>query len=562
MIRRMLEEPPRGRRLVTLVLGGLVAEVAVATVGRAMGPNQLVGLHGVVGVGIAVAVGLIGGALAGAIVAVGGAVLFVVFVAYGAPPDPRLYGIPVVLLWTGLAIGAGAISMALRRAAARANATAATSRQRILHLHQAVQRLAGSGEPGEVARIAAEEGAAALNAHAAWVGIVDEEHGQLVTVAAVGVPASAASPLRTVPLDAPFVGTEVVRTGEARCFRDAEELERAFPAEDDHRAAGFEGCIVLPLSRVGRRLGVIAFHFDRPRDLTGEERDIAYALAETATQAFDRARLFDELRHTAETLQRSLLPFHLPEFPGYEIAVRYRPASDTLSVGGDWYDVVEAGQGQIGITVGDVGGKGLEAAAIMGRLRTAMRAYAIDHAAPAMVMRRLVAYHALTRADAFATVVYAAVDRRQRRLRVASVGHPAPLLVRQGRSIPLPVHVDPPLGIDAPRRFRELAVPLQAEDLIVLLSDGVIERRAHALDAGLERVAETAITHAADPVDALAERLVRCVNDADADDDRALVVVRVPTAAAMLPARSSAAAGEADGHVDGVAAAVPVRAPR
>jgi serine phosphatase RsbU (regulator of sigma subunit) len=199
----------------------------------------------------------------------------------------------------------------------------------------------------------------------------------------------------------------------------------------------------------------------------------------------------------------------------------------------------------------------------MGRLRTAMRAYAIEHPSPSTVMRRLVAYHALTRADAFATVVYAAIDRRQPRLRTASLGHPAPLLLREGRSVPLPVRVDPPLGADAPRAYRELAVPLQPEDLIVLLSDGVIERRDVVLDTGVERVATTAIRYADEPVDALAERLVRCVNDEDAADDRALVVVRVPVTAAVAPAdpRFGSRGRGSTGHEGGTDTTTPAPGP-
>jgi serine phosphatase RsbU (regulator of sigma subunit) len=481
-------------------------------------------------------------------VGAGGAVAFVVLVAYGSPPAPEGYGLPVVVLWTCLAAAAGATSAALRRAAERADTAATGSHRRILRLHRAVERLAVSAEAGDVARIAAEEGAAALQARAAWVAIVEEQHGRLRNVATTGIPADLLHRFGSVALDAPFAGAEVVRTAEPQFFRDADAFTAAYGAAGDTlRDAGFEACAILPLLSGGRPFGIIAFQYDRPHDLTAEERDLARTFADTAAQAFERARLFDEVRGAAETLQRSLLPFRLPVFPGYEIAVRYRPASNTLSVGGDWYDVVEAGQGQIGIMVGDVGGKGIEAAAIMGRLRTAMRAYAIEHPSPATVMRRLVAYHALTRPDAFATVVYAALDRSQRRLRVASLGHPAPLLLREGRSVPLSMAIDPPLGADVPRRFQELAVPLQAEDLIVLLSDGVIERRDVVLDDGIEHVATTALRYADEPVDALAERLVRCVNDADAADDRALVVVRVPVATATRPVLAGAALTVGDG---------------
>jgi serine phosphatase RsbU (regulator of sigma subunit) len=285
---------------------------------------------------------------------------------------------------------------------------------------------------------------------------------------------------------------------------------------------------VLPLTRQAAPIGMMAFHWRRVHPFTQAERDLSRAFADTAGQALERARLYTEVRGTAEALQRSLLPTFLPIFPEYEIAVRYRPAFETLAVGGDWYDVVAAHQGQVGIAVGDVGGKGVEAAAMMGRLRTAMRAYAIEHAAPAEVLRRLVAYHALTRPDVFATVLYAAFDRRDRWLRIASLGHPMPLLIRDGRQIPVSAENDPPLGVDAARAYRELAVPVSAGDLLLFVTDGVFERPGTSWDENLDRLAADAAARHALPVEELAEQLVGSINDdASARDDRVLVVVRV-----------------------------------
>jgi serine phosphatase RsbU (regulator of sigma subunit) len=528
MVDRLIRHQPRGPRLIALIVVGLAVEFAIALVGHVVGPSELADVYGALGLFAAIAVGLIGGAWAGLVVGGGGGLAFIVLIASSQPqPSPYLDGVPLMLLWAGLAAACGAGSQIVRDAVAKADDAADVAQRRISGLHRAVEQLAVTAESAEVARVAAREGAAALQAQGARVAIVNPATQTLDTIAAVGFADRAVAEFRSLPLDAPYAGPDVARTGQARFFADADAMAAAYPAAAAYRDTRFEGCAVYPLIRHGEVIGIIAFHFDRPRTLSDEEMTLGRAFADTAGQAFERARLFEEVLSTAEILQRSLLPFQLPTFAGYEIAVRYRPASDTLAVGGDWYDVVEAGHGQIGIAVGDVGGKGIEAAAIMGRLRTAMRAYAIEHPAPSDVMRRLVAYHARTRSDAFATTIYASLDRRQRRLRVASVGHPAPILVRAGHAIRLPVRPDPPLGIEAPRQFRELAAPIQAGDVIVLLSDGVIERRDATLDAGLQRVAATATTHAAAPVDDLADYLVGCVNGADAADDRALVVVRV-----------------------------------
>lgn len=540
MLDGLIGDQPRGIRLALLVAGGLLLELGIMLVG-AEGPSELIGIHSVLGIAVAIGIGIVGGPVAGAVTAGFGAVVFVIEIAYGASPDPALYGLPVIALWVVIAASAGAATRILRRSAHRAEASAAAASDRMLGLHHAVEHLAATSKASDVARIAAEEGARALHADGAWVAVTDEAQGLLHNVAATGFGATTLARYAAVSLDAPTVAAETARDGRARFFADAASFAMAYPAmADGYRATGFEGCAVLPLLRRGSPIGIIAFHFARPRVLSDEERDLARAFADTAAQAFERARLHEEVVRTAETLQRSLLPFRLPTFPGYDIAARYLPAFDTVAVGGDWYDVVEAGHGQIGIGVGDVGGKGVEAAASMGRLRTALRAYAIEHAAPRDVLQRLVEYHALTRPDIFATVVYAALDRHQRRLRIASLGHPAPLLLREGRAVPLALHADPPLGIETPRSYRELAVPIQAGDLLVFMSDGVIERRDRPIDDGLRLLAAAAAGMGDLPVGAVADQLISCVNDEDAGDDRALVVVRVPGGPAAAAAEAAA----------------------
>jgi serine phosphatase RsbU (regulator of sigma subunit) len=307
-------------------------------------------------------------------------------------------------------------------------------------------------------------------------------------------------------------------------------MSAAYPANRTaYRDVDVQATAVLPLNHGGAPVGMMAFHWRDRQAFTEAERDLARAFTDTTAQALERARLYAEVRGTAEALQRSLLPAFLPTFPEFEIAVRYRPASETLAIGGDWYDVVEAHHGQVGIAVGDVGGKGVEAAAVMGRLRTAMRAYAIEHAAPSDVLRHLVAYHAVTRPDVFATVLYAALDRRHRRLRIASLGHPLPLLIRDGRLEPLTAPADAPLGADAERAFGELAVPVQAGDLLLFVTDGVFERPGISWDESLRQLGSAAAASSVSSVERIADDVIDSINDdASARDDRALVVVKVP----------------------------------
>jgi serine phosphatase RsbU (regulator of sigma subunit) len=530
MLDGLLLDHLRGRRLVALVALGVVAEAAVLLISHALGSSQLVGIHGVLAISLAIAIGIAGGAMAGAFVGGLGGVLFVALISSDQRHEPWLEGVAVVLLWCALPAVAGAAATSLRRAAARARSLAAEATTRAQALHRAVARLAVATTPYEVARAVVDEGAAALGAEGAWLALVNQRGGVLDYAASTGFADGWVDRFQSIPLDMPTAAADVTRDGRARFFEDADAMSRAYPANAArYRETDVQATAVLPLTRDALPIGMMALHWQRPHAFTQADRELAQAFADTAAQALDRARLYAEVRGTAETLQRSLLPTFLPTFPEYEIAVRYRPASESLAVGGDWYDVVAAHREQVGVAVGDVGGKGVEAAAVMGRLRTAMRAYAIEHAAPSEVLRRLVAYHAVTRPDVFATVVYAALDRRQRWLRIASLGHPLPLLIRDGRQIELSAEADPPLGADAPRAFRELAVPVTEGDVLLFVTDGVFERPGASSDANLQQLAAHAACHRALPVEDLAEQLVGSINDdASARDDRVLVVVRVP----------------------------------
>src|SRR5439155_2505725 len=166
----------------------------------------------------------------------------------------------------------------------------------------------------------------------------------------------------------------------------------------------------------------------------------------------------------AETLQRSLLPERLPQIPGVLLAARYVPASKDMEVGGDWYDVVQLPNGQIGLAVGDVAGHGLRAATIMGQLRMALRAYALEDTSPARVLGRL---HLLSqRLDDpdMATLIYCVYDPETSGLRYASAGHLPPLVVdAEGRAAYLDGEVEPPVGaVSYPGTSQENAFELAA----------------------------------------------------------------------------------------------------
>ena len=164
------------------------------------------------------------------------------------------------------------------------------------------------------------------------------------------------------------------------------------------------------------------------RQYSTRELELAEELGRRAGLALDHARLFAREHATAETLQRALLPATLPELPGYELVVRYVPSDARDHAGGDWYDAFRLPDGRFGIVIGDVGGRGMEAAATMGQIRNALRAYALKGAGPAAVIDDL---HALVAASAGDDHVRHRRLRRARRRPAASASWPAPATSRR-----------------------------------------------------------------------------------------------------------------------------------
>jgi PAS domain S-box-containing protein len=200
-----------------------------------------------------------------------------------------------------------------------------------------------------------------------------------------------------------------------------------------------------------------------------------------------------EREHTiAETLQRSLLPERLPRIEGLEIAARYLPAGHGAAVGGDWYDALERADGRVALVVGDVVGHGLRAAAIMGQLRNAFRAYGLAEASPAEVMARVNRLVVSGEEEAMATVLYLVLDRETGDVSFASAGHPPPLVLSPDGARFLEGGRSVPIGAAEPGIFREATAVLPPGASLLLYTDGLVERRDTPLEQRLEALAEAA----------------------------------------------------------------------
>jgi PAS domain S-box-containing protein len=240
-----------------------------------------------------------------------------------------------------------------------------------------------------------------------------------------------------------------------------------------------------------------------------------------------RLRAVYEREHTiAETLQRSLLPERLPRIEGLEIAARYLPAGRGAAVGGDWYDALERPDGRVALVVGDVVGHGLRAAAAMGQLRNAFRAYALAESSPAEVMARINMLVTTGGEETMATALYLVLDRESGEVRFASAGHPPPLVLgpdgvsflEGGRSVPV--------GAAVPGAFQEARAVLPSGASLLLYTDGLVERRDTPLEERLDALVDAA-EQAERGLESLCDAvLARVLGDSRPSDDVALLAVR------------------------------------
>ena len=264
-------------------------------------------------------------------------------------------------------------------------------------------------------------------------------------------------------------------------------------------------------------------------------------------QARRQQRHLERERDIAVRLQRSMLPDTLPEVAGLELACRYRAAGEGIEVGGDWYDVVARDDGLVLAIVGDVAGRGIVAATLMGQMRSSFHAYAYDHAAPAEVLRRMLR---MVPEGAMATAVCMSFDPYTGDLRYASAGHLPPLTI-DGTSGAVAVHElggAPPLGFAAAESIRDVKVLLGVGSTLVAYTDGLIERRTENIDIGIDRVARSLAAGRALAADELAGKVLEEVGGSPAEeDDVAVLVVKlvgVPDRVDIqVPAEAPALAG-------------------
>jgi PAS domain S-box-containing protein len=310
-------------------------------------------------------------------------------------------------------------------------------------------------------------------------------------------------------------------------FADAvAEGREAMLADND---AGRDGSALVgvPLLAEGEVMGVLVACARPPRDFGGEDLTLLRLAAERVGLAIAHARVYEREHRIAETLQRSLLPDRLPRLPGLEVAARYLPAASEAEVGGDWYDVIPMAGGAVGLVMGDVAGKGLAGASMVGRLRSALRAYALEGHDGARVVEQLNRLLWTEAEDSqMATMLYVIVDPAASAVHWVNAGHPAPLMIAGGEPQFLAGAGSVPLGVLPFPTYEEVSARMDPGSTLLLYTDGLVERPGENIDEGMAELAARVREAPEDP-DGLCDHLLATLVPAGgAMDDVALLTLR------------------------------------
>lgn len=333
--------------------------------------------------------------------------------------------------------------------------------------------------------------------------------------------------------------------GRAERHRMTESLLKSWEVTDPARAAriraqGTHTAIVVPMRARGVTLGVVLFARHRtPAPFTDDDVLLAEELTARAAVCVDNARRYLRERSTAETLQRSLLPQRLPELTALDLTSRYLPSGARTGVGGDWFDAIPLSSARVAMVVGDVAGRGIRAAASMGRLRAAVRTLADMDLPPGELLTHLDDLVIRLTSDenpendespenvgAFgATCLYVVYDPVSRRCTAAAAGHPAPLVAGpEGTAEPLALPTGPPLGLgELP--FETMETELPEGSLLALYTDGLISGHDRESGEGLETL-RAVLSRPAPSLDALCDNVLRALPPTHPDDDIALLLAR------------------------------------
>lgn len=357
-----------------------------------------------------------------------------------------------------------------------------------------------------------------LDADTAAVLLLDSSGRQLIATAASGLEEEVIQGVR-IPVGRGFAG------------RIAAERRAVILDRVDHGTVlnplllkkGIRSLVGVPLLVQGAVLGVLHVGTLQDRVFTADDAALLQLAADRAAVAVQSLRTRED-RAAALALQRSLVPSALPAVAGVEVAARYVPGSG--HVGGDWYDVFVLPSRKVALVVGDVAGSGLAAAVVMGRIRSALRAYALEFPGPANVLSKL--DHKMQyfeENDVMATVSYAVLDPDSGQLAISSAGHFPPVIAAPGQPTAMAqIAVDPPIGVADPFHRQVTTLALMPGAVLCLYTDGLVERRGEPIDEGITRLCQAVTPEP--PEDVCASAMQTLIGRQHPGDDIALLVLR------------------------------------
>ncbi|MGW4379156.1 SpoIIE family protein phosphatase [Kitasatospora sp. NPDC004531] len=313
--------------------------------------------------------------------------------------------------------------------------------------------------------------------------------GRLTLAAARGYPPEVLKRLAGAEFATPI--STALSTGVAQYIRTPAEYLAAYPAPALRPAPQHRAWAVVPLSTAMGPVGTCTLSYTAPQRFDDEQRSQLEGLTGILAQSLARAQLVEENERRMADLQEMMLPRTLRPAPGTVVAVRYLPGTDSLNVGGDWYDAIPLPSGRTGVVVGDVQGHNARAAAVMGQMRTAVRAYASEGHGPSDVVAHTNRMLCDLETELLATACYAELDPVAHRATIVRAGHPDPLMLPAGGTCRvLEVAGGLVLGLDPDERYPAETVRFEPGDALVLFTDGLVEQPGVPYDAALARLTE------------------------------------------------------------------------
>jgi serine phosphatase RsbU (regulator of sigma subunit)/FixJ family two-component response regulator/anti-sigma regulatory factor (Ser/Thr protein kinase) len=379
-----------------------------------------------------------------------------------------------------------------------------------------------------------------LNADTAAILLLDDEREVLEVRAERGLEGEADARF-TVPVGAGFAG-RIVSERRSIVIDDVAKTDVLSPILRQR----VKSLVGVPLLVDDRIIGAMHVGTIERREFTAEDTVVLQLASDRAGRAIERAQRFQQEHDTAITLQRSLLPDRLPDLPGLALAARYLPGAAGTEVGGDWYDVIPLADGRVGIAMGDVVGRGIPAASLMGQLRNGLRAYAIEGHRPAAVLERLDRLVQSLSPGRMATLLYMVLEPDGRTAAFANAGH-MPLLVVDDAGEPrlLEGARAVPLGVLPYATFDEADTPLEPGSTLVLYTDGLVEERGISIETRLDELVRVASQPFEGPNELCERLLAELLPEGPGSDDVGLLAVTTAPAstdrlALSLPAEPEA----------------------